>query len=184
MASLAAPFIESNRLLLRMAEASEAALLVDYYQRNKNHLKLYEPQRSAEFYRQEYWQHQLELSKYEFINQRSVKLCLFLPDQARVVGVCNFSNLVMGVFKACNLGYSIDSDYQGQGYMKEALTTAIRYMFENRGFHRVMANYLPYNSRSGLLLKSLGFRREGLAKDYLHINGRWQDHVLTALVNQ
>jgi ribosomal-protein-alanine N-acetyltransferase len=46
-----------------------------------------------------------------------------------------------------------------------------------------MANYMPGNERSARLLERLGFEREGYAKAYLNIAGRWQDHVLTALVN-
>ncbi|WP_416995596.1 hypothetical protein [Aeromonas salmonicida] len=37
--------------------------------------------------------------------------------------------------------------------------------------------------RSGTLLEHLGFEREGYARDYLMINGRWKDHILTALIN-
>ena len=46
-----------------------------------------------------------------------------------------------------------------------------------------MANYLPSNTRSEALLERLGFEREGYAKSYLQIGGRWRDHVLTAKVN-
>ncbi|MGN7512099.1 hypothetical protein [Aeromonas salmonicida] len=37
---------------------------------------------------------------------------------------------------------------------------------------------------SAALLERLGFEREGYARDYLMINGRWEDHILTALLNQ
>jgi ribosomal-protein-alanine N-acetyltransferase len=46
-----------------------------------------------------------------------------------------------------------------------------------------MASYLPHNQRSGKLLKRLGFVVEGYARDYLLINGLWQDHILTSLTN-
>ena len=46
-----------------------------------------------------------------------------------------------------------------------------------------MANYLPINERSGRLLKRLGFKVEGYARDYIFINGAWQDHILTAMLN-
>ena len=46
-----------------------------------------------------------------------------------------------------------------------------------------MANYRPENDRSRKLLERLGFVREGLARDYLFIDGAWRDHVLTALTN-
>lgn len=42
---------------------------------------------------------------------------------------------------------------------------------------------MPANRRSGALLARLGFEQEGYARDYLMINGRWEDHVLTALLN-
>ena len=50
--------------------------------------------------------------------------------------------------------------------------------------HRVQANHLPENQRSARLLQRLGFRVEGLAREYLYINGAWRDHVLTALTYQ
>jgi ribosomal-protein-alanine N-acetyltransferase len=37
--------------------------------------------------------------------------------------------------------------------------------------------------RSGRLLGRLGFVIEGYARDYLLVNGRWEDHVLTSLIN-
>ena len=49
--------------------------------------------------------------------------------------------------------------------------------------HRIMANYMPHNMRSGNLLAKLGFEREGYARQYLQINGEWRDHVLTALTD-
>jgi [ribosomal protein S5]-alanine N-acetyltransferase len=46
-----------------------------------------------------------------------------------------------------------------------------------------MANFRPENRRSESVLTSIGFRREGLARSYLRINGQWADHVLTSMIN-
>lgn len=54
-------------------------------------------------------------------------------------------------------------------------------MQRTQHIHRIMANYMPHNKRSGALLARLGFEKEGYAKDYLLIDGQWRDHVLTAL---
>jgi ribosomal-protein-alanine N-acetyltransferase len=67
--------------------------------------------------------------------------------------------------------------------MFEALTDAIRFVFEGLNLHRIMANYMPRNQRSGNLLKRLDFFVEGYARDYLLINGKWEDHILTSLLN-
>jgi ribosomal-protein-alanine N-acetyltransferase len=81
------------------------------------------------------------------------------------------------------LGYAIDAQRQGQGLMHEALIAAIVHAFDVLRLHRIQANYVPDNVRSGRLLQRLGFRKEGLAANYLYINGAWRDHVLTALLN-
>jgi ribosomal-protein-alanine N-acetyltransferase len=67
--------------------------------------------------------------------------------------------------------------------MAEALRAANAFVFGSMRLHRIMANYRPENERSARLLERLGFEREGLARDYLFIDGAWRDHVLTALVN-
>ena len=90
---------------------------------------------------------------------------------------------MVGMFKACDLGYAIDQAHEGQGLMQEVVAAGIDYLFRERGLHRIMASYMPANRRSGALLARLGFEQEGYARDYLMINGRWEDHILTALLN-
>jgi len=41
----------------------------------------------------------------------------------------------------------------------------------------------PENGRSVALLQRLGFEDEGLAREYLFINGAWRDHRMFALRN-
>ena len=65
--------------------------------------------------------------------------------------------------------------------MHEALERSIRYVFEELTLHRIMSNYMPVNTRSAKVLERLGFEKEGYAKNYLLINDRWEDHILTAL---
>ena len=72
---------------------------------------------------------------------------------------------------------------QGKGIMFEILSAAIPYIFFRLNIHRIMANYMPVNKRSGALLERLGFEREGIAKAYVQIAGKWEDHVLTSLIN-
>jgi ribosomal-protein-alanine N-acetyltransferase len=102
--------------------------------------------------------------------------------ESKILGVCNFTNIILGTFQSCHLGYALAEDQQHQGYMAEALDSSIDYMFTTLGLHRIMANYLPHNERSGALLEHLGFNIEGYAKHFLLINGKWEDHVLTSLI--
>ena len=67
--------------------------------------------------------------------------------------------------------------------MKQIVSHAIGHAFNEMKLHRIMANHMPSNQRSEALLKSLGFEREGYARGYLLINGKWEDHVLNSLIN-
>ena len=118
----------------------------------------------------------------EYQQGRSMRLVLFNKGETSgpVVGLANFTQFVRGAFMACTLGYSIDQDAQGQGLMYEALERGICHVFDDVGLHRVQANYIPTNERSGRLLRHLGFAVEGYARDYIFINGAWRDHILTA----
>ena len=106
-----------------------------------------------------------------------------LTGKPEIIGFCNFSQIVRGPFQACYLGYHIDVAEEGKGLMSEAVQRAIQYMFEKQNMHRIMANYMPSNQRSGKLLQKLGFMIEGRAEKYLLINGQWEDHILTSLTN-
>jgi len=100
-----------------------------------------------------------------------------------VLGVCNFTQIARGTMQSCHLGYALAANHEGQGLMREALTAAIDYLFLELELHRIMAGYMPHNERSAGLLARLGFEIEGHARQYLRIDGKWQDHVLTALIN-
>ena len=150
---------------------------------NKLHLTKWEPTRPPEFYTDAFWYMQLKIAIREFRNRTN--LCLVILDEmeSRVVGVCNYTNIVRGTFQSCHLGYALDSDHEGRGLMFEALQASNRYVFEEFLLHRIMANYMPRNKRSGDLLSRLGFIVEGEARSFLKIDGQWEDHILTSLIN-
>lgn len=178
--------IETARLKLRLLEPEEAELMVDYVTENREHLAPWEPTRSENFFSFEFWQKELRNRQNEFVAGQSARLAIFFKElpNGPIVGICNFGEIMRGVFQACFLGYSIHYKYQGQGIMSEALTAAVKFMFDTFKLHRIMANYMPRNERSGRLLKKLGFRVEGYALDYLKINGHWEDHIMTAKIKE
>lgn len=117
-------------------------------------------------------------------HEQGIGTRFFVFEQAgdAIIGDLSLTNIVRGVFLACHLGYRIDAAFEGKGLMREAVACALQYAFNELGLHRVMANYMPTNARSGALLRRLGFSVEGYARDYLFLNGVWQDHVLTSLL--
>ncbi len=181
----AVPRIATERLVWTVPASDRAPRLLDYVERNRDHLAPWEPTRPSEHYTVAYWEEELRRARDEFFAGRSMRLVAFPcgDDDGDVIAIANFTAFIRGAFQACLLGYSIDGDQQGRGLMAEGLEAAIQYAFSELSLHRVMANYQPHNARSARLLARLGFVVEGFARDYLYINGAWRDHVLTARAN-
>ncbi len=179
------PRIETARLLLTVPEEDAAARRLAFALENRGHLTRWEPTPSSGFDTEEYWRNALAVAQKDFLQGRSMKLVMFdrTDPSGPVLGECNFNNFVRGPFHACYLGYKIDFRWEGKGLMYEALVASIAYAFGPIGLHRIMANYLPVNERSGRLLRRLGFTVEGYARDYLRIDGEWRDHIMTSLTN-
>lgn len=171
------------RLTLAILAPDQAELESDFYQRNQRHLAPWSPIRTTDYFSTAQIRRRLEIQASAFDAGLAMHFALLSADGQEMIGACNFSGIIRGAFQACYLGYHIDQAQQGQGLMQEALETGIGYMFEAQNLHRIMANYILGNERSARLLERLGFEQEGYAKAYLNIAGRWQDHVLTSLVN-
>lgn len=177
----------TKRFHLPIAAQQDAAAMARYYQINRDHLQPWEPQRRADPRKLDYWQAQLRQQEADHVAQTGLMLLIRAKDdvgsEADILGVIRFSQIFRGPFQACYLGFSLAQAAVGNGVMQEALATTIDHMFGAWHLHRIMANYLPRNHRSGALLGRLGFIQEGLAQNYLQINGTWEDHVLTARIN-
>ncbi len=175
--------IPCKRTTLCILSPRQAGLVERYYLENREHLQPWEPSKEERFYSLEQHHSRLRLFRREFKAGQSCHFAVLDNRSGCMIGMCNFSNIVRGVFQACHLGYAIAASHQGGGYMYEAVQAGIGYMFDTMQLHRIMANYMPRNERSARLLERLGFEKEGRAKSYLFINGKWEDHILTSLVN-
>ncbi|MBM3184175.1 MAG: GNAT family N-acetyltransferase [Chlamydiae bacterium] len=174
--------LTTDRLILRSPVESDVPKLKAFDERNANRLS---PWRSTELGGKSDYVSQVMKWKQEFEDGTAIRFLLILREEPEreIIGFCNFSQIFRGPFQACYLGYQLDGAHEGRGLMSEAIRRAIKYMFEERNLHRIMANYMPSNTRSAKILQNLGFIIEGKAKNYLLINGHWEDHILTSLTN-
>ena len=167
---------------IRPISLSDASELSHYYLRNAEHLKEWEPARADDFNEIAAWQKRLNSMEKEVEDGKAAHFVGVDEASQKIIGVCSLRNIVYGAFMAAHMGYSIDKEFEGNGYMKNICDHATTYAFSQLNLNRVMANYIPRNKRSGKLLDSLGFSIEGKAKKYLKINGKWEDHILTSLI--
>jgi ribosomal-protein-alanine N-acetyltransferase len=177
--------LETPRLVIRELHRRDLPALVDYLTRNRAFHGPFEPVRSPEYFTVDFWRERFLADRRLVREGHSLRLFLFGKDEPeRIIGLVAFNNIVRGAFESANLGYMLDETAEGKGLMTEALGAAIDYAFGPMNLHRLAAAYLVDNFRSARVLDRLAFSVEGTARQYLRINGRWQDHVLTALVNR
>jgi ribosomal-protein-alanine N-acetyltransferase len=175
------PSLDTARLNVRLATVADAASLAGFYARNEAHFRPWDPPASNARFTSEYWREQLKRAKQDWRADRALRLHMYLRESPNhVIGRIGFSQIARGPFQSCMLGYQIAEDKEGQGLMFEALEASIDFIFKVHKLHRIQANYIASNTRSATLLSRLGFIEEGLAKNYLYIDGAWRDHVLTA----
>lgn len=103
---------------------------------------------------------------------------IFARGPETLVGGITLSNVRRGVAECATLGYWIGQPFARRGYMTSAVAALKHYAFSELALHRIEAACLPTNAPSIRLLQRTGFEREGFAKSYLKINGRWEDHIL------
>ena len=127
------------------------------------------------------WERRLEERERDYAEGRAAH---FIGLEGNlVIAACSLTNIVYHPACFCHLGYSVDARYEGKGCMTGLVRHVIDFAFDNLRLNRISANYMPANDRSARLLEKLGFVREGYAQRYLCINGRWEDHILTSLLN-
>lgn len=178
------PQLVTGRLYIELATPEHAERHAAYFARNREHFARWDPPR-ADVESAGYWSRALAASLRDFEAGRSVPLVVLPRDEAAslLVARVNFTQIARGAFHSCMLGFAIDRDYEGRGLMHEALAASIDWLFGALNLHRVQASHRPENTRSARLLARLGFAREGLARDYLFIDGAWRDHVINAKLN-
>ncbi|WP_164919115.1 MULTISPECIES: GNAT family N-acetyltransferase [Acutalibacteraceae] len=156
--------IETKRLLLKPASPLLVQEVLDYYLRNRDFLRPFEPERAPEFYTPE---HQTDsLRQQGEAAQKGESFCYYLslreqPEQ--VLGSIALNNIVRGCFQSCFLGYRLDEKNQRKGYMTEAVAAVTDYAFRELGLHRIEGNVMPRNQASLRVLEKAGYREEGLA---------------------
>jgi [ribosomal protein S5]-alanine N-acetyltransferase len=97
------------------------------------------------------------------------------------MGRCDYHTWQIRHFRA-EIGYALNQEYRGKGYMREALKAVLLHGFEEMELHRVEAFVGPANLPSINLVKNFGFKEEGLLREHYYRDGRWEDSACFSLL--
>ncbi len=109
---------------------------------------------------------------------------LVIEVDGAFTGQLTIGNIVRGPLRSAWIGYWVAKDLSGQGVATAALALGLDHCFGPVGLHRVEATVRPENHASRAVLYNVGFREEGLLRNYLDVDGAWRDHLLVGMTTE
>ncbi len=177
--------LETDRLSLISLDPTDTEQFFDFLVRNKDYFRKWSAEYEDNYFSIWYHRAWLENIEQETLSGREIKFGVYYKTNPnRIIGSVSFSNIIKGIFLSCFLGYRIDENETRKGVATESLKGAIDYAFGVLNLHRVEANVMPSNAASIRVVEKLGFVNEGLARDYLKVNGKWEDHYHYVILNK
>ncbi len=80
------------------------------------------------------------------------------------------------------LGYWIEKDQWSKGYATEASRALVGYGFSKLKLHKIFATHLTRNPASGKVMEKLGMHDEGLFKEHIIKNGKYEDLAMKGIL--
>jgi ribosomal-protein-alanine N-acetyltransferase len=176
------PVIRAARVMLRTPVAADYQQWADLREESRSFLTPWEPVWPVDDLTKLSFRRRLRRYAREIRNGTGYPLFVFSPDGETLLGGLTLGQIQRGVTQSGVLGYWMGARYAGQGYMSAAVRAVVGHAFDTLRLNRVEAACLPHNAASIRLLEKVGFTREGYARRYLCIDGRWQDHLLYGIV--
>ena len=172
-----------ERVFLRLPERGDYEDWASLRGRSRNFLVPWEPSWPVDALSRASFRTRVARYAEDWRTDQAYNLFIFTLDETLIGGV-GLSNLRRGGSETASLGYWIGEPFAQRGYMTAALPLVLVFAFERLRLHRVEAACLPNNTPSRSLLVRASFRQEGYARQYLCIEGKWQDHLLFAILRE
>jgi ribosomal-protein-alanine N-acetyltransferase len=176
------PTVEGEGVYLRAPQMADFAEWAELREASRTFLTPWEPTWLHDDLTRAAFRRRLKRYAEDLRTDQAYPFFLFAKTDNALVGGLTLANVRRGVAQAGSLGYWMGEAYARQGFMTAAVQALIPFAFGALRLHRLEAACIPSNIASVRLLEKTGFTREGFAREYLCINGVWQDHLLYALL--
>lgn len=171
-----------THILVRPPQLDDMQTWIAIRKQNQGYLKPFEPTWPKKALTEEfYFKRQIKLLR-EWKSDKKYAFVI-VNQSGAIIGGVNINSVRRDkkLPSSASFGYWIAEQYQGKGYMTEALTLLIEFSVTHLKIGELNIACLPHNQRSIKLARRLGFQKTGYAKKYLQINGKRQDHILHSL---
>ncbi len=176
---------ETKRLVIRCYQPGDGPMYYAVGVRNRHHLQRYE---SGNIILAAETEQEAEALVQGLYADWMARNCFFMGAFSKATGEFVAQIYVGGVnwdLPEFALGYFVDKDHEGQGFVTEAVQATLRFIFEHLGAHRVRLETNEANTRSRRVAERCGFVQEGQlrhAAAHRNPDGTFSDDVLYGLL--
>lgn len=174
------PVVQGDNVFLRAPQMADFTEWAELREKSRDFLTPWEPTWPDDDLTRSAFRRRLRRYSEDMRGDQAYPFLLFRKSDNALLGGLTLTNVRRGVAQAGSLGYWAGAPFAGQGYMTRGVAALIPFAFDALRLHRIEAACIPSNEPSIRLLERTGFKREGYAREYLCINGLWQDHLLYA----
>ena len=172
------PSVAGEGVLLRIPQAPDYADWTALREESRDFLTPWEPTWPADDLSRSAFRRRIKRYSEDLRTDQGYAFLIIRSSDNTLVGGLTLANIRRGVAQAGSIGYWMGRPFVRQGYMTAAVRAIVPFAFASLRLHRLEAACIPSNAGSIRLLEKTGFVREGYAREYLCINGIWQDHLL------
>ncbi len=177
--------LETERLYLRSYQVSDAPMYLAAGVRNRVHLARYEADNPLTKITDEV--EAVDLIR-DFVAEWEKGTAYFwgvFDRQTDDFVAQIYIGLTNRALPAYELGYIVDCDHEGRGYVTEAARAALGFVFERLGAYRVSLHCNATNVRSARVAERCGFTLEGrIREDKRAPDGRFTDSLCYGLLRR
>ena len=176
------PIVPGEGIYLRMPSLADYGAWAELRAESRAFLTPWEPTWPSDDLTRTAYRRRVRRYQAEVHDDHAYPFFIFRQPDGGLVGGVTLSNVTRGMTQTATVGYWMGERYANQSFMTRAVRALVPFAFNALRLHRLEAACLPHNGPSMRLLEKVGFRREGLARGLVCINGRWQDHIVFALL--
>ena len=153
--------IETERLYMRPYQPGDGSMLYAVAGRNREHLAPYESDNLLNLLKsEEHAEIVVRQLAVDWIAREQFFLGVFDKVTHQWIGQI-FIGPTSWELPEFSIGFVVDVDQEGKGFMTEAVKAALCFIFEHLQAHRVCSDCSDTNTRSYRVLERCGFKREG-----------------------
>lgn len=172
-----------ENVFLKQLSLSDAEKLLQILVENKDFFEPFSTNRPSTYYSLEKQKELITSWEQKTKQNLGYRFGIFIKKSHKLIGTIDLFQIIRGSLQSAFIGYYLDKNYNGKGYTTEAVKLVVDYAFKTLYLHRIEAGVMPHNLASIRVLEKAGFHKEGIAKQNVKINNRWEDHQVLAIIN-